>query len=136
MAEPISPQSLHHISLATKDAETAARFYETVIGMKRISRPEFSFGGAWLYHPQGDWQIHLIEREDVNDLPESIDAQAPHFAMEVEDLEVVEVRLKEHAIAYKRKFNSAGFEQIFFHDPDGNMIEIGIYPASRSGADA
>jgi len=136
MVEPIFPQSLHHISLATIDAEISARFYETVVGMKRISRPAFSFGGAWLYHPRGDWQIHLIEREDVNGLPASIDSLAPHFAMEVDDLDAVEVRLKEHAIVYKRKVNAAGFEQIFFHDPDGNMIEIGIYPASRTGADA
>lgn len=136
MVEPIFSQSLHHISLATIDAEATARFYETVVGMKRISRPEFSFGGAWLYHPQGDWQIHLIEREDVNGLPEIIDTLAPHFALEVEDLDLVEARLKEHGIAYKRKRNAAGFEQIFFHDPDGNMIEIGIYSASRSGDDA
>ena len=136
MVEPIFSQSLHHISLATIDAEASARFYETIVGMKRISRPDFSFGGAWLYHSQGDWQIHLIEREAVNGLPEIIDTQAPHFALEVKDLDTVEVRLKEYAIAYKRKRNAAGFEQIFFHDPDGNMIEIGIYSASRSGADA
>jgi catechol 2,3-dioxygenase-like lactoylglutathione lyase family enzyme len=55
--------------------------------------------------------------------------------MEVDDLDVVELRLKEHAISYKRQINAAGFQQIFFQDPDGNTIEIGVYLPQRDGTD-
>ena len=135
MVEPISPLSLHHIALATSDPEAGIQFYETVVGLKRISRSEFSFGGAWLYYSQGNLQIHLIEHASARGQRGAIDTLAPHIAMEVDDLDVVELRLKEHAISYKRQINAAGFQQIFFQDPDGNTIEIGVYLPQRDGTD-
>ena len=135
MVEPISPLSLHHIALATRDPEAGIQFYETVVGVKRISRPEFSFGGAWLYYSQGNLQIHLIEHASARGQRGAIDTLAPHIAMEVDDLDVVELRLKEHVISYKRQINAAGFQQIFFQDPDGNTIEIGVYLPQRDGMD-
>jgi catechol 2,3-dioxygenase-like lactoylglutathione lyase family enzyme len=134
MADSISPNALHHIAIATSEPDSCARFYETVMGMTRMERPAFSFGGAWLYHTCGPLQIHLIEHASANGRRGPIDTLAPHFAMEVDELDTVEKRIKEHGIEYKRQINAAGFEQIFFQDPDGNTIEIGVYPSDRSAA--
>ena len=101
--------------------------------MKRISRPAFSFRGAWLYLELGDVQMHIIEHASAPGSQRSIDTLAQHFAMAVDDLDVAEEHLKAMGIEYKRQKNAGGFQQIFFHDPDGNMIEVGIYPHDRSG---
>ncbi|NIP68254.1 MAG: hypothetical protein GTO04_03435 [Planctomycetales bacterium] len=48
--------------------------------------------------------------------------------MAVSDLDQVEASLGRHQIEYRRQVNAGGFQQIFFQDPDGNTIELGIYP--------
>ena len=128
MPDTVSPQAVHHIALPTRNPEIGADFYVAVIGMQRIERPGFSFAGAWLYHPPGNLQIHLIEHPTARGERGPIDSLAPHFAMIVEDLDVIEDRLKQHQIPCKRQVNAAGFQQIFFQDPDGNCLEVGIYP--------
>ena len=128
MPDTVSPKAVHHIALPTCNPEIAAEFYVAVIGMQRMERPAFSFGGAWLSHPPGEIQLHLIEHSSARGKRGSIDTLAPHFAMIVENLDVVENRLKQHQIPYKRQVNAAGFHQIFFQDPDGNCLEVGIYP--------
>ncbi len=128
MPEALSPQSLHHIALPTCDPEAGADFFVAVMGMQRIDRPAFSFSGAWLYHVAGQFQIHLIEHPSARGERGDIDTLAPHFAMVVSDLDAIEDRLKQHQIPYKRQINAAGFQQMFFQDPDGNCLELGIYP--------
>ena len=128
MADPLAPHTLHHIALPTRDPESACDFYVRVVGMQRIARPEFSFAGAWLYHPPAHIQLHLIEHPSARGQRGSIDTLAPHFALIVSDLDMTEQRLQQHQIPYKRQINAAGFEQIFFQDPDGNCLELGIYP--------
>jgi catechol 2,3-dioxygenase-like lactoylglutathione lyase family enzyme len=40
----------------------------------------------------------------------------------------METKLQAHGITYKRSLIAdRGIHQIFFHDPDGHMIEIGKY---------
>ena len=133
MPAALVPQSLHHIALATRDPEISAEFYTNVVGMRRIARPQFSFRGAWLYHAPGRLQLHLIEHASAQGVRGQIDTLAPHFALVVDDLDSIEHRLKQHHIPYKRQVNAAGFEQIFFQDPDGNCLEFGIYPEEIEG---
>ncbi|MDG2208112.1 MAG: VOC family protein [Pirellulales bacterium] len=128
MAEPLAAHALHHIALPTRDPEVTCDFYVRVLGLKRIARPAFSFAGAWLYHPPAQIQIHLIEHSSARGERGSIDTLAPHLAMRADDLDVIEERLKQHKIPYERQINAAGFQQIFFQDPDGNCLELGIYP--------
>ena len=130
MPDPLCPQLLHHIALPTCDPEAAAKFYVGVVGMQQIDRPAFSFAGAWLHHVPGNLQVHLIQHASARGERGPIDSLAPHFAMVVDDLDVIEDRLKKHEVPYKRQVNAAGFQQIFFQDPDGNCLEVGIYPES------
>lgn len=128
-------RTIHHIAVPTRDTELSAKFYKTVLGLQRMSRPDFNFGGAWLYHAQGQMQLHIIEHESASGERGTIDTLAQHFAMEVDDLDLAEARLKDHGISYKRQINAGGFQQIFFQDPDGNTIEVGVYPSDRAGQD-
>jgi catechol 2,3-dioxygenase-like lactoylglutathione lyase family enzyme len=126
MPESLSLQQLHHIAVPTSDPERCAEFYQRVLGMQRIPRPDFSFGGAWMYHASCNMQIHIIEHSSAGDRGE-IDSLAGHFAVRVSDMDASEALLNDHGIPYQRKVNAGSIPQIFFHDPDGNMIELGIY---------
>ena len=95
------------------------------LGAKVISRPNFNFGGAWLYI--AGIQIHLIEQGSPAGRGE-IDTRGNHMSFAVPDVDAAEERLKHLGITYKRKLiEDRGIHQIFFQDPDGHTIEVGKY---------
>ena len=128
MLSPLAIEAVHHIAVTTTNAARSATFYREVLGFQDLDRPGFSFGGAWLYHPGSDLQIHVIEHPAAREPEGGIDTRADHFAMVVADLDKAEAQLKEHGVAYHRQINAGGYLQIFFRDPDGHHIEVGVYP--------
>ena len=122
---PLDIESLNHVSVQTKQLDESMRFYVDVLGAKVISRPNFSFGGAWLYI--SGIQIHLIEQGSPAGRSE-IDTRGNHISFAVADVDAAEARLKQYGITYKRKLiEDRGIHQIFFQDPDGHTIEVGKY---------
>ena len=59
---------------------------------------------------------------------QEIDTRANHMALAVDDFAEVEQKLATLGIRYHKQVNAGGIPQIFFHDPDGHHIELGIYP--------
>jgi catechol 2,3-dioxygenase-like lactoylglutathione lyase family enzyme len=107
---------IHHVSLNVDDAEAGRAFYEDVLGLSRLDRPDFGIPGFWL--DAGDFQIHLIE------IP---DHQAPagqHFAFRVEDLDRARSRLVEQGVEVSDPSPVGPGRQCFLHDPAGNLIEL------------
>jgi catechol 2,3-dioxygenase-like lactoylglutathione lyase family enzyme len=130
-AEPLPIESINHIARVTHDLEASTAFYRDVLGFRSIQRPNFGFPGAWLFNY--GVQIHLIAAtgDPAVDGPE-ISIRADHVAFHVADTDVVEELLKRHGIPYKTNYVAdSGVTQIFFHDSDGNHIEIGTYPPIR-----
>jgi catechol 2,3-dioxygenase-like lactoylglutathione lyase family enzyme len=127
MCQPLAVQGMHHLAVPTRSVQAATSFYETVMGFESIARPDFSFDGAWLVHPPSGLQFHIIEHHSAPGRG-AIDTLAQHFAMIVPDLDQAEALLKSHQVEYRRQVNAGGFQQIFFQDPDGNTVEVGVYP--------
>ena len=50
---------IHHVSLNVDDAEAGRAFYQDVLGLALLERPDLGIPGYWL--DAGDFQIHLIE---------------------------------------------------------------------------
>ena len=127
MPKPLTIESLNHLARPTKRLEQSLRFYVDVLGCREISRPAFSFGGAWLF--LAGIQIHLIEDlQTAPDPPSAINTRETHMAFAVPDVDAMEKRLQEHGIAYKRSLIvDRGIHQIFFRDPDGHLIEVAKY---------
>lgn len=122
---PLDIQSLNHVAVQTKRLDESRRFYVDVLGAKEITRPNFSFGGAWLY--LSGIQIHLIEQGSPAGRT-GVDTRGNHFSFAVTDVDAAEALLKQHGIVYKRKLiEDRGIHQIFFQDPDGHTIEVGKY---------
>ncbi len=130
MPDPLPIKSVNHIARVTRDLAASRAFYRDVLGFTELSRPDFGFPSAWLFNY--GVQIHLIATA-TGETPEAeISIRADHVAFHVEETDEVERLLKEHGIPYKSNFVAGtGVTQLFFHDPDGNHIEIGNYPPGR-----
>jgi catechol 2,3-dioxygenase-like lactoylglutathione lyase family enzyme len=126
-------ESIHHVSLPVSDLARAKRFYTEILELREITRPAFSFPGAWLQ--LGDRTLHLIVGEQPTFRREAKpDSHDIHFAIRVASYqEAIEhlatkgyrpdaseplLRTRQNATA------TAGFPQVYVLDPDLNVIEI------------
>lgn len=113
---PAPVGGVHHVSLNVADNEVAARFYEEVLGFRRLARPGFGFPGTWL--DTGNGQVHLLEVPDH---------QAPagqHVAFEVADLDAARAAVLAHGIEVSAPSPVGEGRQAFLSDPSGNLIEL------------
>jgi len=118
----MAKRSLDHAGLRIQDVERSRAFYEGMLGLEPLPRPDFGFPGMW--YALGGSQLHLLQNEPSG---APIDPTAPHFAIEVDDIDAI-----------RERFHAAGvamFElgpQIFWvRDPDGNTVEIRTAEAFR-----
>ncbi|KAI0522413.1 hypothetical protein KFK09_004792 [Dendrobium nobile] len=120
--------SLNHISIVCRSVEESLNFYQKVLGFFPIRRPgSFDFDGAWLFNY--GIGIHLLQSENPKSMPikAEINPKDNHISFQCESLSLVENKLKEMGISYVQRTVEEGgifVDQIFFHDPDGFMVEI------------
>ncbi|KAF5753030.1 hypothetical protein HS088_TW01G00948 [Tripterygium wilfordii] len=123
--------SLNHVSLLCRSVWASLQFYEEVLGFVLIKRPSsFNFNGAWLY--SYGIGIHLIENPSIDDF-DIINEERPinpkdnHLSFQCTDVGLVKRMLEEMGIRYVTAVveeDGIKVDQVFFHDPDGYMIEI------------
>ena len=127
MADPLPIQSLNHIGLTTLRLDESRHFYRDVLGFREVSRPDLKFPGAWLFNY--GVMIHLMQSDQAGSPGGEINTRANHLALHSDDMETAEERLQQHNVPYrKNEIKERNIRQLFFHDPDGNHVEIGIYP--------
>ncbi|XP_010271473.1 PREDICTED: uncharacterized protein LOC104607514 isoform X1 [Nelumbo nucifera] len=126
---PLPLFSLNHVSFLCKSVTETAKFYQEVLGFVLIKRPSsFDFEGAWLFNY--GIGIHLLQCNSVNDVrkkPPFINPKDNHISFQCTDVEVVKKKLEEMGMEYVTTVVEDGgieVDQLFFHDPDGYMIEI------------
>lgn len=107
---------LHHVSINVDDLDAANHFYIDVLGLERLPRPDFGFGGTWL--AAGGRQVHLIEVEDVPD------DFGQHFAFLVTDLDATITQLRDNGVEVSDAIDLTVARQAFLHDPCGNRLEL------------
>ncbi|KAK4746747.1 hypothetical protein SAY87_025784 [Trapa incisa] len=131
LESPLSLRSLNHISLGCRSVEDSVNFYQKVLGFIPIKRPgSFDFQGAWLFNY--GIGIHLIHSEGCNGngappIGHIINPKDNHISFLCESVAGVEKKLREMKIQYvngRVEENGIIIDQLFFHDPDGSMIEI------------
>ncbi|KAI3855374.1 hypothetical protein MKX03_025332 [Papaver bracteatum] len=121
--------SLNHVSYLCKSVEESAKFYQEVLGFVLTRRPSsFKFEGAWLFNY--GIGIHLLQCNSISDvqqMPVKINPKDNHISFQCTDIELVKKRLGEMGMKYETALVEEGgvfVNQLFFHDPDGYMIEI------------
>jgi glyoxylase I family protein len=126
---------LHHINLCTTDVPAMDEFYREVLdlapepGMQAIRDRSQGYAGDVAFVTDGTTQLHLAAKDlgisfrmgqPVNPL------ERGHIAFRTDDIEVFKRRLDEKGIAYADYGTWAmnGWHQVFFYDPEGNIIEV------------
>lgn len=119
---PITISGFHHAGFLVTDVNRAAEFYETVLGLKALPRPELGFDGRW-YDLNNGHQLHLMS---VESMPGHADPPRHdrHIALDVPDIKQTEEKLRALGIAVSHGSGRAGNPQLFIRDPDGNTIEL------------
>lgn len=135
MPAPLEIHSLNHVARETKDLAASKAFYKNILGFREVSRPNFSFPGAWLYNY--GIMVHLVENRNLDFASGEVNTRAAHVAFHVDDIAAAESSLQEHGIDYKKSHvPDRNITQLFFHDPSGYMVEIGCYPVTPPYVDA
>ncbi|KAL2924585.1 Metallothiol transferase FosB [Bienertia sinuspersici] len=104
---PLHLKSLNHISILCRSVEESISFYQHVLGFINIKRPAAE--------PE-----KLPKKTEIN-------PKDNHISFQCESMGAVEKKLKEMGIKHVRARVEEGgiyVDQLFFHDPDGFMIEI------------
>ncbi|KAE8696180.1 Detected protein of confused Function [Hibiscus syriacus] len=123
--------SLNHVSLLCRSVWDSMRFYEQILGFVPIKRPSsFNFNGAWLYNY--GIGIHLIENPSIHDFdaivePRPINPKDNHISFQCRDVGLVMRRLEDMGMKYVTAVvedEGNRVDQVFFHDPDGYMVEL------------
>jgi glyoxylase I family protein len=126
---------LHHLNLCTTDVAGMSRFYRDVLGLENEAELEASrvvtqgYSGRVGFVSDGTTQIHLAEK-DLNIGFKTGQAVNPlergHIAFRTDDIEAFKQRLRDKGIPFSDygAWAMNGWEQIFFYDPDGNIIEV------------
>ena len=117
-------KSVHHVSFAVAELERARRFYEGVLGLEQIERPDLgAVRGVW--YRAGNTEVHLIvtpEGADVGSAPTRISPVANHVAFRIEDYKRVRDELVTRGLEPLETSPERG--QMWIRDPDGNVIEL------------
>jgi catechol 2,3-dioxygenase-like lactoylglutathione lyase family enzyme len=126
---------LHHINLCSTNVPAMDEFYRHVLdlkpepGMEAMRVKNQGYGGDVAFVTDGTTQMHLAEKDmqvgfrtgkPVNPVEKG------HIAFRTDDIAAFKARLKEKNIPYADYGDWAmnGWQQIFFYDPDGNVVEV------------
>ena len=128
----------HHVNLAADDVERLHTFYTQVLGLEDMPVEMFprteaaggkGFDGDIRFATDGAMQMHLAQR-DLTVAFRNGQALNPvakgHIAFRTDDLAAVLAALDKAGVPYADYGTtfSAEWHQVFFQDPEGNIIEV------------
>ena len=127
--------TLHHINFSSEDVTGMTRFYRDVLGLETetkglpVLEKEKGYSGDVGFLSDGAIQFHLSKRDleigfNTGQVVNPVDRG--HIAFRTDDIEAAKKMLEEKGVHYSDYGNLAvkGWHQIFFYDPDGNVVEI------------
>jgi catechol 2,3-dioxygenase-like lactoylglutathione lyase family enzyme len=113
----------HHMSFPVSDLDKSRAFYEGVLGLKAIPRPNFPFPGMW--YQAGPCEVHLIQTPpgaDVGTPPAANNPMGRHAAFGIRDYAETLAHLQRHGLDVLATSPEVG--QMWVKDPDGHVIEL------------
>jgi glyoxylase I family protein len=120
---------VHHLSFTVVDLARAREFYEGILGLETIARPDFGVPGVW--YGAGNAEIHLIElppgATGAGTPPEKLTPLANHNAFAVDDYAKTLAQLQAQGVEVLETSPERG--QMWIRDPDGNIFELIAPPA-------
>ena len=126
---------LHHINLSTQDVKKLETFYKDILFLDNQSEDlptlekNKGYSGDVSFVGDGKVQMHLAQKDlSVNFKTGHFinPVEKGHIAYRTDDIEAFKSHLKEKNIHFTDwgDIGVSGWHQIFFYDPDGNIIEV------------
>jgi len=113
---------LDHANIRTTKLKDMIVWYQDVLGFKEGWRPNFPFGGAWMYI-EDFALVHLVEVEQPVETSEN--SSLEHVAFSAAGLAEFRAHLVAHSVACQEiRLEDAGIIQMNIHDPEGNHLHI------------
>lgn len=126
---------LHHVNVVSHDVPGLEAFYRDILdlrpepGMGDKRRLDQGYPGKVAFMTDGAIQMHLAEKDleigfrtgqAVNPVEKG------HIAFRTDDMDGFIARLKANGVPFSDfgDWAMAGWRQIFFYDPAGNVIEV------------
>lgn len=122
-AAPIELRGVDHVSVVVADVFAALPFYQQVLGLRLIDRPELGFPGAWL-SLTADVDLHLLQLpnpDPISNRP-AHGGRDRHIALQVNATEPFAQRLA--ALNWPFTRSHSGRDALFCRDLDGNAWEL------------
>jgi len=120
-----------HVLLRVSDVERSRAFYSTILGLKVVEEdPEH--GGVFMALEGQAHTVDLFPVQDQASAPRAVPGGvgvhhvAFHVASEAA-LADAYFTLQDHGIPIVRAVDHVSQKSIYFHDPDGNLLEFIIY---------
>jgi len=115
---------LGHIVFYVRDLETSLKFYEKVLGLKRIEGGELPFKAAALTSGRTHHELLLIEVGDAPGPRRGFYHAGFKIGDSLDELKKAYHELYSAGIQVKGMSDHTISKSIYLHDPDGNEIEL------------
>ena len=130
--------TFHHINYVSKNVDELNDFYKDILQMDSVPETNFprtsandniGYNGKIKFLTEGSMQMHLAEKDfDVakKNNQHINPVEKGHIAFRTDDIEEFKKVLKKNNIKYADYGTAFAKEwyQIFFYDPEGNVIEV------------
>ena len=113
----------NHVSVLVKDANLALEFYQGLLGLKTIERPNLGFAGYWLDLGAGQ-TIHIMELANPYQKVKkpAHGGRDAHFALQVDSITEFITLLEQKNIRFSA--SKSGRKALFLWDIDNNVVEL------------
>jgi len=106
-----------HICVPSERLEEAKAFYQDVLGLEKIERPDHLFSSAGYWFNIADVQLHV-------GVEPFLGRSIRHTAIEVADVKAAREHLVHHGVEIMEEPVIPGRERFAFIDPFGNRMEL------------
>ena len=129
--------SINHYLIRSNDIEASRAFYEGVLGMVQVPRPNFPFPGYWL-GVGAEAQVHLAPHEVDNaslyfigsppNAAKDNSGVIDHVAFLAHEPQAFIAHLNAFEVPYRPRYLAdSRLFQLFVKDPDGVTIELNFF---------
>jgi len=127
--------TLHHVSFSSENVSQMDAFYNDVLMLPPVTEDipkqekNKGYAGQLAFRTDGTVQTHIAQK-DLSIGFKTGHAVNPvergHIAYRTDDIEAFKAHLEAKGVQYSDYGHTAAVEwnQIFFYDPDGNIIEV------------
>ena len=117
-----------HVTIIVKDADAALAFYQSLLDLKLLERPNLAFPGYWVDLFAGQ-SLHIMQLPNPNEgiTRPKHGGRDYHFALRVDSIEFYANKLSK--MGHPFTLSQSGRKALFVRDLDGNGLELFEYTA-------